>query len=127
MAKRFIIGVSVKNRPVHFRLDAGEDVFLLNEESLNVLKKAKLSKVIGRLRNASKRLTKFKGFHIIARGHVLWHENTGVFHVRYGAGICSEWTWLGKQGCRMYVGRFSREFGQSNASYSCYEGSCGSK
>ena len=77
-AKRFIIGVAVKNRTVQFRLNTGEDVFLLNKESLNDLRKPKLSDVIGRLRNASKRLTKFKGFHIIARGHVLWHENTGV-------------------------------------------------
>ena len=78
MAKCIIIGVAVKNHTVQFRLDTGADVSLMNEESWNVLGKQKLSDVTGRLRNASRRLTKFRGVFTASCGHVSWHGNTSA-------------------------------------------------
>ena len=77
MAKRIIIGVAVKDRPVQFRLShTGADATLLNEESLPKSKAVEYEETFEKCVWKIKEVQ--RGFHSLARGHVLWHGNTGA-------------------------------------------------
>ena len=94
----------------------------MNEESWNVLGKQKLSDVTGRLRNAPRRLTKFRGVFTASFGNVSWHGNTGAIPCKVWCEYLLGMDWVDVCLCDV-----SKAFGYSKASYGCWEGSCGSE
>jgi hypothetical protein len=71
VSKHIIVEVTVKNKPVQFRLDTWTDVTVITEKSREEVGNPQSSEVSGRLRNASGDLMQFKGVFTALSGSIM--------------------------------------------------------